>query len=176
MSNHRSFLLKYGTPDHVDSAIKSIAKTPDDDRTWDEKSALEDMVDSGDDRHINTMLDHHGINDNIRYHIAKYGSDTHRDRLLINHQNPIINKTIARYGNDSHRDKLINNKDENVRGHVAEFGNDGHREHLLGKRYPTKVELNSIVYAGHKDHRENARNLLDKMQQEIRNAEDRYGL
>ena len=175
MSEHTAFLLKYGTPDHVDSAIKRIANTSECDRTWDQKAALEDLVDTGNKQHINTMLAHHGINNNVRYHIAKYGDDSHRDHLLKSYQHFTVHKAIAQYSNDSHRDKLLDDKNEHVRSLVAEFGNDKHREHLLNRHYPSKVELNTIHHYGHKEHRAKAGELLDQMARDEKRDADRYG-
>lgn len=177
MSNHIPFLLQYGTPDHIDSAIKASAKKRDDDRTWDEKGALEDLADTGNKRHIDTMLDHHGINDNLRYHIASYGNDEHRDRLLKRgHLTTPIKKVIARYGNDNHRDILADDKDISVKASVAEFGTERHHEALLNQRFPHSDVAWQIHYnTKNPDHKERSRKILDDFEERTKLDADRYG-
>lgn len=177
MSNHIPFLLKYGTPYHIDSAIDHIAKKRDNDRSWDEKGGLEDLVDSGNKDHIDTMLGHHGINDNIRYHIAKYGDDSHRDTLLKHgFASDPTKEAIAQYGNDSHRDKLLDEKSIRIKKVVAEFGNEKHHEALLNQRFPHSDVAWHINYkTKNPDHKERSRKILEDFDERTKLDADRYG-
>lgn len=175
MSNHIPFLLKYGTPEHIDSAINHIAKKRDNEQTWDEKGGLEDLVDSGNKHHINTILTHHGINDNIRYHIAKYGDDSHRDALLKhNLASDTTKEAIAQYGNDSHRDKLLDEKNFRIKKVIAEFGNEKHHEALLNQRFPhSDVAWHINFNTKNPEHKERSRKILDDHESDVKRMADR---
>lgn len=148
-SQHKSFLMKYGTPTHQDNVVKSIANSPVMDRTWDDNATLEDAIKTGKRSFIHHVLNSKHVDVNSIHHIVKHGTDQDRTNL-IDDESHFVRGDIAKFGNDEHRNKLINDKHEYVRGSVARNGTDTHREKLLDD--PHSYVLDQIQKYGNREH------------------------